>query len=68
MLKKVYALDEGYDFGYLFTADTGAEAINKMLYILNVRNYDPNAHVETIGKGRTLTLCHHGLTYACLND
>lgn len=59
---KVLCLDDGKK--YYFDAFSGFEAINKMLYTLNLSYKDSNAKIE-LCNGRTWSLTHNGKTYSC---
>ena len=59
---KVFCLDDGSE--YLFSATSGYDAIQKMLYTLNLSHKDRNAEIE-LCNGRTWSLKHNGKTYAC---
>ena len=59
---KVYGLDNGTE--YIFSSNNGFDAIQKMLYTLNLRYEDKGATVE-LCNGRTWCLTHNGMTYAC---
>lgn len=62
-MKKVLCLDNGME--YRFTADSGHEAIQKMLYTLNLSHQDDDATIE-LCNDRTWCLTHNGKAYACL--
>lgn len=62
-MKKVLCLDDGKEF--IFTAISGYDAIQKMLYTLNLKHEDKNAKLE-LCNGRTWSLEHNGKTYACV--
>ena len=59
---KVFCLDDRSE--YLFTATSGYDAMQKMLYTLNLVNKDESAKIE-LCNGRTWSLQHNGKTYAC---
>jgi hypothetical protein len=59
---KVFCLDDGSE--YLFSAASGYEAMQKMLYTLNLSHKDGNAEGE-LCNGRSWSLKHNGKTYAC---
>jgi hypothetical protein len=59
---KVFCLDDRVE--YLFSATSGYEAMQKMLYALNLEHKDGNAEIE-LCNGRTWSLKHNGKTYAC---
>lgn len=61
-MKKVLCLDDGKE--YYFNAITGYDAIQKMLYTLNVSHKDESAEIE-LCNGRTWSLIHNGKTYGC---
>lgn len=62
-MKKVLCLDNGTE--YLFDAASGYDAIQKMLYTLNLSCRDDKASIE-LCNGRTWSLTHDGKTYACI--
>lgn len=62
-LIKILCLDNGME--YYFVASSEYEAMQKMLYTLNVSNKDNNAKIE-LCNGRTWSLQHNGKTYACV--
>ena len=62
-MKEVLCLDNGSKF--IFAVSNGYDAIQKMLYTLNLKNKDDDAKVE-LCNGRTWCLEHNGNTYACM--
>lgn len=62
-MKRVFCLDDGMD--YFFSAISGYQAIQKMLYTLNLEHEDKNAELK-LCNGRTWTLKHNGKIYACI--
>lgn len=50
-----------------FTARTPYEAMEKLLYTLNLKRKDTSAKIQLIGGGRTLSITHNGETWSCLN-
>lgn len=60
---KVFCLDSGVE--YFFSAISGYDAIQKMLYTLNLKQEDRNAEIE-LCNGRTWSLTYMGHTYACV--
>ena len=62
-MKKVFCLDDGME--YFFVAISGYDAIQKMLYTLNITHKDTNAEIK-LCNGRTWSLKHNGKTYACV--
>lgn len=62
-MRKVFCLDDG--MGYFFVTISGYDAIQKMLYTLNITHKDDNAVLE-LCNGRTWSLRHNGKTYACV--
>ena len=50
-----------------FFAKTPYEAMEKLIYTLNLSRLDKNAKIELLGGGRTLSVVHHGKTYGCVN-
>lgn len=61
-MKKVLCLEDSVE--YFFTAISGYDAIQKMLYTLNIAHEDKNAEIE-LCNGRTWSLKHNGKTYTC---
>lgn len=37
----------------------------KLLYTLDLTSFDPEAHIQELGGGRTLTVVHSGRTWSC---
>jgi hypothetical protein len=62
-MKKVLCLEDGLE--YFFNAISGYDAIQKMLYTLDIVNKDYSAEIE-LCNGRTWSLRHSGKTYACV--
>ena len=62
-MKKVFCLDDNKEF--LFSAKTSYEAMEKLIYCLNLSHQDNNAKIE-LCNGRTLSVVHNGKTYGCL--
>ena len=62
-MKKVLCLEDGTE--YFFNAISGYDAIQKMLYTLDIAHKDHRAEIE-LCNGRTWNLKHGGKTYACL--
>lgn len=60
---RVYCLDTNE--GLWFDAQTPHEAMEKLLYTLNLAHLDPEAHILELGGGRTLTVVHSGRTWSC---
>lgn len=60
-MKTVLCLDDGNK--YLFNASTSREALEKMLYCLNLYWKDDEAKIEQCNN-RTWCLTHKGKTYA----
>lgn len=60
---RVLCLDDQKE--YFVDAFNGREAMNKMLYTLDLSHKDSNAKIE-LCNGRTWSLTHNGKTYACL--
>ena len=50
-----------------FTARTPYEAMEKLLYTLNLKRKDTSAKIQLLGGGRTLSIIHNGETWSCLN-
>lgn len=64
-MRKVFCLDDGKE--YYFTAISGYDAIQKMLYTLNIAYKDDNVVVVLeLCNERTWSLKHNGKTYACV--
>lgn len=62
-MKTVFCLDDGIE--YFFSAISGYDAIQKMLYTLNLKHEDKNAKIK-LCNGRTWSLTHNNKTYSCL--
>ena len=62
-MRKVFCLDNEKE--YYFDAISGYDAIQKMLYTLNLEHQDDNAKIE-LQNDRTWCLVHNGKTYGCL--
>ena len=62
-MQTVFCLDDGSK--YMFSAGSGYEALQKMLYALNLAAEDKSAKI-TLCNGRTWSLIHMGKTYGCL--
>ena len=60
---KVYCLDTNEILE--FFAQTPREAMEKLLYTLDLTSFDPEAHIQELGGGRTLTVVHSGRTCRC---
>lgn len=60
---KVFCLDDRME--YWFSAANGFDAINKMLYCLNLKHFDNNASIN-LCNNRTWELNHNENTYSCL--
>ena len=63
----VVCLDKPHN-GYYFVKSTALQAMQALIYFLNLSHNDPNAVVNMYGGGRTLSVTHNGLTYSCIND
>lgn len=61
----VYNLDTGQR--WYFSAQTPLEAMNSLLYTLNLKHRDGKAKVRLAGGGRTLYVIHNGQTWSCDN-
>jgi hypothetical protein len=61
-MKKVLCLEDGME--YLFDATSGYDAIQKMLYTLDIAHKDCKAKIQ-LCNSRTWSLEHNGKTYAC---
>ena len=55
------------DITMSFNARTAYEAMEKLLYTLNLKRVDPDAVIETSCTGRHLWLEHCGETWGCRN-
>lgn len=62
-MKKVFCLDDGKEL--LFFANSGYEAMQKLIYYLNLSHQDNNAKIE-LHNERTWSVVHNGKTYGCL--
>ena len=62
-MKKVFCLDDQREL--LFFANSGYEAMQKLIYFLNLSHNDDNAKIE-LRSGRTWEVVHCGKTYGCL--
>ena len=62
-MKKVLCLENGNE--YYFDANNGYDAIQKMMYTLNISHEDKDANIE-LCNNRTWNLTHNGKTYATL--
>ena len=62
-MKKVICLDTGAE--YIISSISGYDAIQKMLYTLNLKHRDDNAQLS-LCNGRTWSLVHNGQTYAAI--
>ena len=60
---KVHCLDTNERLW--FSAQTPREAMEKLIYTLNLTGFDPAAHIHELGGGRTLTVVHSGRTWSC---
>ena len=63
---RVLCLETQTWFG--FTADTPYEALNKMLYTLNLACYDKQAVIKMTKSGKCLYIEHKGKTYGVVNN
>jgi len=61
----VYCLDTQKVF--YFDAATPYQAMEKLLYYLNLSHLDEDAKIQLVGKGRHLTVIHNGNTYSVRN-
>ena len=61
--KKVVCLDDGTIM--TFDASSGYEAMQKLIYTLNLSHKDDNVKIE-LYNGRTCVVVHSGKTYSCL--
>ena len=62
-MKKIFCLDDGRELS--FFANTAYEAMEKLIYFLNLKHQDNDAKIE-LCNGRTLSVVHSGKTYGCL--
>lgn len=62
---RIYNLDTHQSL--YFCARTPYEAMEKLLYTLNLRKLDSETRIQLLGGGRTLTIVHCGETWSCLN-
>lgn len=62
-MKTVLCLDDQTELH--FSANSGYEAMEKLLYYLNLSHQDNNAKIE-LCNGRTWSVVHNGKTYGCL--
>lgn len=60
---KVFCLDDQSELH--FFAKTPYEAMEKLIYTLNLSHLDKNARIE-LCNGRTLSVQHNGKTYGCI--
>lgn len=58
---KVFCLEARTEFGFI--ANTPYEALTKMLYTLNLANFDKNAVIKETSTGKCLYMEHKGKTY-----
>ena len=61
--KKVFCLDDNRTF--MFFANSGYEAMQKLIYFLNLSHKDDNSKIELCNE-RTWSVVHCGKTYGCL--
>ena len=50
-----------------FCSKTPYQAMQSLIYTLNLKRQDKTARVNLLGGGRTLSVEHCGETYSCLN-
>lgn len=62
----VFNLDENKHM--TFVSETPYNAMESLIYYLNLSHADKNAKVDLIGGGRALTTIHNGKTYSCINN
>ena len=60
---KVLCLDDNVE--YFFNTTSAYDALQKMLYTLNLKHEDKNAKID-LCNGRTWCLTHNGKTYGCI--
>ena len=60
---KVFCLDDNRTLS--FFANSGYEAMQKLIYFLNLSHKDDNAKIE-LCNNRILSVVHNGKTYGCL--
>ena len=61
-MKRVSCSDDGIE--YFFKATNAFDAIEKMLYTLNLKHEDKNATITC--SRATVSLLHNGKTYRCI--
>ena len=59
---KIFCLDDQRELS--FFASSGYEAMQKLIYFLNLSHKDDNAKIE-LCNGRTWSVVHSGKTYGC---
>ena len=62
---EVLCLDTGKRL--YFSAGIPMQAMNQLIYYLNLSKRDESARVQIPGGGRTLAVIHGGQTWNCLN-
>lgn len=62
-MKRVFCLDDQTEL--YFSANSGYEAMQKLIYFLNLSHKDDNATIE-LCNGRTWSVVHNGKTYSSL--
>lgn len=65
MLQRVFCLDDGKEL--YFSSKTPLQAMQSLIYYLNLSHEDKSAKIDLLGGGRTLSVVHNGKTYSCLN-
>ncbi len=51
-----------------FVKPTAHQAMEALIYYLNLRHLDTEAKILLCGGGRTLSVTHCGETWGCIND
>lgn len=55
------------DEALYFVAWSPMDAMQQLIYYLNLSHKDPTAAVQMLGGGRTLSVVHNGKTWSCPN-
>lgn len=64
-LKRVFNLDTHESL--YFVKDTPYQAMEALIYTLNLKHFDPNVKILPSVSGRTLSVVHNGQTWSILN-
>ncbi len=51
-----------------FAKPTAYQAMEALIYYLNLSKRDKNAKIQLCGGGRTLSVIHNGETWGCINE